>query len=70
MSEVNIDAACERLNSALLVNAGAVNVVYGSSPSGESATAVLVDQFWQQDVPDLEGTSGDTQAFGNSVASG
>ena len=34
-------------------NAGAVHVIYGSA-GGLSATAVLSDQFWTQDSPDIE----------------
>ena len=36
-----------------IVDAGAVHVIYGST-GGLSATAVLSDQFWTQDSPDIE----------------
>jgi hypothetical protein len=36
-----------------IVDAGAVHVIYGSA-GGLSATAVLSDQFWTQDSPDIE----------------
>jgi hypothetical protein len=36
-----------------IVDAGAVHVIYGSS-GGLNATAILPDQFWTQDSPDVE----------------
>lgn len=54
--------------------AGSVNVIYGSV-SGLSATAVLDDQFWTQDSPNVgddgggDGANAD-ELFGSAVASG
>ncbi len=53
---------------------GAVAVIYGSA-SGLSATAVLADQFWTQDSPDVgDGGAGDGaetgELFGTAVTSG
>jgi FG-GAP repeat len=48
-------------------DAGAVNVIYGSS-DGLSATAVRPDQFWTQDSPDVEDTAEQADIFGASLA--
>jgi hypothetical protein len=49
--------------------AGAVNVLYGSS-SGLSATSPKPDQFWTQDGPDVNDISEIFDFFGWSVSSG
>lgn len=51
-----------------VVNAGAVNVIYGSA-AGLSATTVP-DQFWNQDVTDVEDLGETDDFFGLSLAAG
>jgi len=51
------------------VNAGGVEVIYGSS-GGLSATSPLGDQFWTQDSPDINDHTDKDDSFGYSVASG
>jgi hypothetical protein len=46
--------------------AGAVNVLYSAS-TGVSSTG---DQFWNQDVPNVEGAIGGGDSFGRSLANG
>ncbi|MGI0040324.1 MAG: FG-GAP repeat protein, partial [Nitrososphaera sp.] len=50
------------------VDAGAVNVIYGS-PSGLSST-VLDDQFWHQDSANVEGFTDTSEHFGSALATG
>jgi hypothetical protein len=52
-----------------LEDAGAVNVIYGSS-GGLSATAVLPDQFWTQNSTDIEDVPQAEDYFGYSLSSG
>jgi disulfide bond formation protein DsbB len=47
-----------------VVDAGAVNVLYGSA----SGLAKNGDQFWHQDTPGVEDTAGSTNEFGASLA--
>jgi FG-GAP repeat len=51
-----------------VLNAGGVNVLYGSS-SGLSATTIP-DQFWSQDTTNVEGGSEQADNFGDSLAGG
>src|SRR5206468_4128448 len=50
-------------------NAGAVNVIYGSS-SGLSATSPRPDQFWTQSSPDVNDLSETADFFGFALSSG
>ena len=50
------------------VDAGAVNVIYGS-PSGLSS-AVLDDQFWHQDSANIEDFTDTSEHFGSALAAG
>jgi FG-GAP repeat len=50
-------------------DAGAVNVIYGSS-SGLSATSARADQFWTQNSADVKDTSEIDDDFGSSLTSG
>jgi hypothetical protein len=50
-------------------NAGAVEVIYGSS-SGLSATSPRLDQFWTQDSMNIDDVAEDNNAFGSSLTSG
>jgi len=52
-----------------VANAGAVEVIYGSS-SGLSATSPRADQFWTQDSTNIEDTAEQDDGFGTSLASG
>jgi hypothetical protein len=52
-----------------LEDAGAINVIYGSS-GGLSATAVLPDQFWTQNSTDVEDVPQTEDYFGYSLSSG
>jgi hypothetical protein len=47
--------------------AGAVNVLYGSSPNGLSATG---NQFWHQDSSEVEGAAEQDDRLGRSLAAG
>ena len=49
-----------------VIDAGAVNVIYGSS-GGLSATAVITDQLWTQDSPDIEDVAEFLDYFGGSL---
>jgi hypothetical protein len=49
---------------------GAVQVIYGSSPAGLSATAVLPDQLWTQDSPGIEDVAETVDFFSVSLSSG
>ena len=51
------------------VDAGAVNVIYGSA-SGLSATTSDPDQFWHQNSPEVEGFIDTSEHFGSSLSSG
>lgn len=68
-ADLAIGVPSENLNNSTKVNAGIVNVIYGSS-SGMSATAARPDQIWKQDSADLEGGSEKDDQFGSSLASG
>jgi FG-GAP repeat protein len=46
---------------------GAVQVIYGSSPAGLSATAVLPDQLWTQDSDFIEESAEADDSFGSSL---
>jgi len=48
---------------------GFVNVIYGSV-NGLSPTAVVLDQYWSQGHPDVEGTPNSGDDFGESLATG
>ena len=50
-------------------NAGAVNVIYGSS-NGLSATSPRPDQFWTQNSTDVNDLSESGDFFGNSLSTG
>jgi FG-GAP repeat protein len=50
-------------------DAGAVNVIYGSS-NGLSATSPRPDQFWTQSTTDVNDVSGKFDHFGSSLSSG
>jgi hypothetical protein len=50
------------------VDAGAVNVIYGS-PTGLSSTFVP-DQIWHQDSPNVEGFPDTSEHFGTALAAG
>jgi FG-GAP repeat protein len=50
-----------------IVNAGAVHIIYGSSPAGLSATAVLSDQLWTQDSDFIEESAEADDSFGSSL---
>lgn len=68
-SDLAIGVSGEDLNTSTKVDAGAVNVIYGSS-SGLSATSRRADQLWTQDSSGIEGASEVGDSFGASVASG
>jgi hypothetical protein len=70
--DLAIGASGEDIGS--LVNAGAVNVLYGSS-SGLRASAAgdgtgRTDQFWQQNSPGVENNAEEGDRFGGSLAAG
>lgn len=65
-SDLAISAASEDLGAK--VDAGAVNVVYGS-PSGLSAT-FIPDQFWHQDRGNIQGIAKDNDRLGISLTAG
>jgi hypothetical protein len=46
---------------------GAVHVIYGSSPGGISAGAVLENQYWTQDSRGIEEVAEPIDLFGNSL---
>lgn len=46
-----------------VINAGAVNVLYGSA-TGLSATAARPDQFWTQQSPNVNDFAEDNDQFG------
>jgi hypothetical protein len=48
-------------------NAGAVNILYGSS-NGLSATSPRPDQIWTQNSPDVNGVAEDQDFFGTSLS--
>jgi hypothetical protein len=52
-----------------IVDAGAVNVIYGS-PSGLSATAARTDQFWHQNTANVEDVAEPSDRFGSALATG
>jgi FG-GAP repeat len=52
-----------------IVDAGAVNVIYGSA-SGLSTTAVRSDQFWTQNTPNVEDDAETSDNFGRSLSTG
>lgn len=56
----------ERLE-ALGIDAGAVNVLYGSLGAGLTATG---DQIWHQETPGIEGVAEDFDHFGGTLAAG
>jgi len=56
-------------NLGSIVDAGGVEVIYGSS-SGLSATSAHADQFWTQDSTDIGGSAEPTDEFGGSLATG
>jgi flavin-dependent dehydrogenase len=49
-----------------IIDAGAVNVIYGS-PSGLSAAAALADQFWTQDTASIEDSGEAGDRFGSAL---
>jgi hypothetical protein len=53
----------------LLFDAGALNVIYGTS-GGLSASGPPLDQFWTQDSPGLEGSAEGGDEFGLELAPG
>jgi FG-GAP repeat len=65
--DLAIGAALENLGT--VSNAGAVEVIYGSS-SGLSATSPHVDQFWTQDSANIDDVAESSNAFGYSLTSG
>jgi hypothetical protein len=52
-----------------VINAGAVNVIYGSS-SGLSITPLRPDQFWTQDTADVDDVAEAGDFFGFSLSAG
>jgi FG-GAP repeat len=52
-----------------IFNAGAVNVIYGSS-NGLSATSPIPDQFWAQETPSVNDPSELQENFGHALSSG
>jgi hypothetical protein len=52
-----------------IVNAGAINILYGSS-NGLSATSPRPDQFWTQDSPDVNDVPEEGDLFGSSLSAG
>jgi FG-GAP repeat len=50
-------------------DAGAVNVIYGSS-NGLSATSPMTDQFWAQSTTNVDDSSETNDNFGSSLTSG
>jgi hypothetical protein len=52
-----------------IVDAGAVQVLYGSS-KGLSATSPIANQFWTQDSTNVNDVAEKSNAFGNSLSSG
>jgi hypothetical protein len=65
IGDLAIGDALEGVNGA--ATAGAVNVLYGSSPNGLTAAG---DQIWHQDVPDVEGVAEEHDLFGSALAAG
>ncbi|HSA72844.1 MAG TPA: FG-GAP repeat protein, partial [Nitrososphaeraceae archaeon] len=65
--DLAIGVPYEDINS--VVNTGAVQVIYGS-PGGLSTTAVLEDQMWRQDMPNIETHLENDDLFGWSLSSG
>ncbi len=55
--------------STTIVDAGCVVVIYGSA-GGLSATAVLPDQMWHQDNPDIIDNAEEYDNFGRALAAG
>ena len=62
--DVAIGISAESLGT--LMDAGAVEVMYGSS-AGLSATSPRPDQFWTQNRPDTTATAGALDKFGWSL---
>ena len=62
--DLAIGAPFENVGS--LVDAGGVEVIYGSS-SGLSATSAHADQFWTQDSTDIDNSAEDEDLFGFSL---
>jgi hypothetical protein len=52
-----------------IVNAGAINILYGSS-NGLSATSLTPDQFWTQDSPHVNDVPEEGDLFGSSLSAG
>jgi FG-GAP repeat len=52
-----------------IVNAGAINILYGSS-NGLSATSPTPDQFWTQDSPHVNDVPEEGDLFGSSLSAG
>jgi hypothetical protein len=56
-----------------IANAGAVNVIYGTTRTGLSAGGIFpgehVDQFWHQDVSGIAGVAESNDRFGSTLAS-
>jgi glucose/arabinose dehydrogenase len=50
-------------------NSGGVNVIYGS-PSGLSAAATILDQFWTQNSADINDFTENGDLFGSSLSTG
>jgi hypothetical protein len=65
--DLAIGADGENIGS--IINAGAVQIIYGSS-GGLSATAVLPDQFWTQDSLEINDHVDEFDAFGSSLSAG
>jgi hypothetical protein len=61
-------SACPVEDIGSVLDAGAVNVIYGS-PTGLSATFVA-DQFWSQNTANVEDAAEETDAFGISLVAG
>ena len=55
--------------SGTILNAGAVNVIYGSA-SGLSTTVVRSDQFWSQNTPNVENVAQANDHFGSALLTG
>src|SRR5439155_5283578 len=68
-ADLAIGVPGEDLNNSTKVDAGLVNVLYGSSSSLSPITA-RPDQSWTQDSPNVEGSSEKGDRFGASLASG
>ncbi len=65
-SDLAVAAATERVSG--FRNAGAVNVLYGST-DGLQTTAPSA-QYWSQDSPDVEGEAAPEDRFGRSLSAG